>query len=387
MKNKRLKILLIPSDYRSGIGAVARHLASSVKDVDFYFFASEDIKKHEEEFLKLVGSVDIVHWLANLSWVKLPPSLELQKFSVPNIAIVHHVDEKITGYGSKEEAEKISAASQCDVIQVASQEWVEFVQARTDTPVFLSHYAINPNQFIPNRHNRKPGERFQIGTLAFAKEMKDRKRIDVLLEALTLLKRQNYAFELVVAGPHWSKLQNAFIDEGIQVKNLGYLPTRKALKSYRYLDLYVCSSDVEGGPLPVLESLASGVPVVSTRVGIATDALSMGGGILVDKGNAKALASAIAKIMDSPALYQQFANEAVEVSKQFSWEKIGREYLTMYEYALGMKNNSQEKNVINRSPKMQRTIQIVKNAYRKSSLVKEIYRIGHKILENFREST
>lgn len=383
--NKKLKVLLIPSDYLSGIGSMARHLARSVKNVDFYFFTSAQIKREPKEFMRLVSSVDIVHWLANLSWGKLPPDMDIRKFPVPNIAAIHHVDENLVGFGEKEEAEKISTASICDAIQVESKEWLGYVRSRTNTPVFLAHQAINPRQFISNRIRSRPRNPFQIGTFGFARELKDRKRTDILLEALTILKNENYSFELTVQGPYWSKLQNSFIQQGISVKNLGFLSNNQAMKSYRLLDLYVCSSDVEGGPLPVLEALASGVPVVSTRVGVATEALSMGGGILVDKADPEQMATAIGTIMDNSTLYQQLVIEAIKVSEDFSWDKIGKEYLAMYQFALNTKKPAHAKKPPLGSAKFQRSIQLSKSAIKESTSYKKIFQLRHLIGETYRK--
>lgn len=341
---------------------MARHLAKSVKDVDYYFFISGDINTHKKEFLRLVASVDIVHWLANLSWVKLPPEIDIRKFDIPNIAAIHHVDENLRGYGEKEEAIKVFAASICDAIQVESKEWVGIIRSKTSTPVFLAHQAINAQDFKPNRINGRPRNPYQIGTFGFAREMTDRKRLDVLLHALCILQNNRYNFELVVQGSHWGKLQSHFINQGIRIRNLGFLSLGKALKSYRYLDLYVCSSDIEGGPLPVLEALASKVPVVSTRVGVAIEALSMGGGILVDKGNPEKLATAIADIMDNPTLYQRLSQEAIDVAEKFSWDNIGKEYIAMYQYALDIKKPSVERRPLVISANVQRSIQLLRSA-------------------------
>lgn len=364
---------------------MARHLANSVRGVDYYFFKSTDIRLRQKEFLRLVSSMDIVHWLANLSWTRLPQGMEIQNLPVPNIAAIHHVDESLTGDGEIEEKTKIEAASSADVIQVESLEWVDFVRSRTNTPVFLAHQAINPMQFYRNRNEIRPRKPFQIGTFGYAKEQRDRKRMDVLLESLVILKKQNYDFELVVQGPNWTKLQDFFLQKGIIVKNLGYLSTTRALKSYRLIDLYVCSSDVEGGPLPVLESLASGVPVVSTKVGVAIEALAKGGGILVDKGNPQQLASAIASVMDDHSLYEQLSSKAPQIAEHFSWDKIGHEYLSMYEFAVNLRKPNRRRNVTIEPARIQRTIQLSKQRLGESQIIKKIFKIKHLIGEQYRK--
>ena len=64
---------------------------------------------------------------------------------------------------------------------------------------------------------------------------------------------------------------------------------------YAALDAYVVPSRQEGGPKSVLEAMASGVPIVSTRTGQATELILDGkNGRLVEVEDAEALADALA---------------------------------------------------------------------------------------------
>ena len=45
-------------------------------------------------------------------------------------------------------------------------------------------------------------------------------------------------------------------------------------KLYQALDLYLVTSRQEGGPKAILESMASGIPIISTRVGQASDLIN-----------------------------------------------------------------------------------------------------------------
>ena len=61
---------------------------------------------------------------------------------------------------------------------------------------------------------------------------------------------------------------------------------------YHALDLYIVSSRVEGGPKAILESMATGIPIVSTRVGQAQELIAHGeNGFLADVGDVDALVS------------------------------------------------------------------------------------------------
>jgi glycosyltransferase involved in cell wall biosynthesis len=62
---------------------------------------------------------------------------------------------------------------------------------------------------------------------------------------------------------------------------------------YQALDAYVVSSRDEGGPKAVLEAMACGVPLITTRVGQAVDLVVSGrNGWLVDLEDAEGLAHA-----------------------------------------------------------------------------------------------
>ena len=72
------------------------------------------------------------------------------------------------------------------------------------------------------------------------------------------------------------------------------------------LDVAVCCSDFEGGPLSVMEYMGAGLPVVATRVGglpeLVHDAET---GILVEPRDPGALADAVAGLLDDPVRSQR----------------------------------------------------------------------------------
>jgi len=76
--------------------------------------------------------------------------------------------------------------------------------------------------------------------------------------------------------PHSVKNYELFQEIAIKSK----LPTRTAFKEFTYetmhrfyqsIDLLICTSVTEGGPLPVFEAIASGIPVFSTPVGLTKE--------------------------------------------------------------------------------------------------------------------
>jgi len=76
--------------------------------------------------------------------------------------------------------------------------------------------------------------------------------------------------------------------------------------------------------------LVIGVPVISTRVGIASELINISNGILVEKANEDELCDAMNYMLDNPDKYNR---ESIKSnSKQlFSYQTIGKELCEIYE--------------------------------------------------------
>jgi glycosyltransferase involved in cell wall biosynthesis len=117
---------------------------------------------------------------------------------------------------------------------------------------------------------------------------------DVLLEALEKVRERVPELHVLLSGP-----ARGFVKRGLDEAGIAYVHRRlerygDIATLYAALDVYVVPSRQEGGPNGVLESMASGVPVVSTRVGQAQELVRDGeNGWLVDVDDADALAARV----------------------------------------------------------------------------------------------
>src|SRR4029450_12933557 len=74
-------------------------------------------------------------------------------------------------------------------------------------------------------------------------------------------------------------------------------------RAYQRVDICLVTSRQEGGPKAVLEAMATGVPLVSTRVGQATELVQDGeNGLLADVDDVEALVTAVQRLHDDPEL-------------------------------------------------------------------------------------
>ena len=102
----------------------------------------------------------------------------------------------------------------------------------------------------------------------------------------------------------------------------GYIPHDKMPDYYNSIDLYICGSKNEGTPNPVLESMASGVPIVSTNVGIVRDALGEKQKEFILKERTKAdLKAKLIKLLNNKEQFKELSEENLIQIKEWTWEK------------------------------------------------------------------
>jgi len=104
---------------------------------------------------------------------------------------------------------------------------------------------------------------------------------------------------------------------------------------YREADVMVNPSRADNMPNSVLEALASGLPVVSTRVGgvphIVRDEASA---LLVDVGDWRAMADAILRILGDEQLASGLASTGLSEVQQYTWPRVRVRLGELYDRAM-----------------------------------------------------
>ena len=174
---------------------------------------------------------------------------------------------------------------------------------------------------------RPAGAGFVIGALG---RLHRQKGFDVLVRALARLPESHLV--LVGDGPERGALERLAAELGVadrltitgwDDRATGYLPS---------FDAVALPSRFEGLPLVLLEAMLHGRAVVATSAGSIRDAVQDGvTGLLVPVDDDRALASALARLRDEPALRNRLGAAAVDLARQrFTAPAMARGYEQLY---------------------------------------------------------
>ena len=101
---------------------------------------------------------------------------------------------------------------------------------------------------------------------------------------------------------------------------------------YRDADVFLLPSVMEGMPSVVLQAMASGLPIIGSKVEGFSEVLEDGiNGFCIEYGDYKNLANSIHKLISSVDLREQMSKKSIEKANKFSWESISKQYLSLYE--------------------------------------------------------
>ncbi|HLA83820.1 MAG TPA: glycosyltransferase [Thermoguttaceae bacterium] len=192
------------------------------------------------------------------------------------------------------------------------------------------------------RPERRPGDpHWTLGTVAL---FRPRKGTEVLLEALAALRAAGLAAELRAVGGfetprHEEELKRRAVELGVAeaVHWTGF--TRDVDRELREMDLFVLPSLFgEGLPMVVLEAMATGVPVVASRVEGIPETIRDGlDGLLVEPGNAEALADALRRFIDGRADWAAMRRSAAtRQAERFSEHAMAVGTAEVYRRVLGL---------------------------------------------------
>ena len=156
------------------------------------------------------------------------------------------------------------------------------------------------------------------------------KGLDLGLRALGQLKDLDWRWSIAGDGPQMDALKSLARELGIaeRVTFLGWQSREEMVKDYHQANLFLFPSRHEGMPNAVLEAMASGLPVIATRIAGNEELVVEGEtGFLVPSEDVDALRDALRKLLTDPTLREKMGIASrLCVEQNYTWQKVAEQY-------------------------------------------------------------
>lgn len=164
-------------------------------------------------------------------------------------------------------------------------------------------------------------------TLLYVGRLVPHKRVDFIIKAIATLNDPSVQLLIAGSGEEKGNLESLVKSLGLsaQVVFLGKISDEELPKLYQNSDVFVTASLHEGVCLPILESFATGVPVIipnnTAMIETAED-----GCLIYDEKSVKDLGQKILLMKSDTSLRLTLSERALEIAFQHSPEKLLRNY-------------------------------------------------------------
>lgn len=178
-----------------------------------------------------------------------------------------------------------------------------------------------------------PYEGFSSSTIITASRLDKQKNIPLLINSMVRIHQfyPNLKLKIFGVGPlhdemtlliHQNEANNYISLEGF---------SKQVCEEMQKSRLFILSSDYEGVSNAMLEALAIGIPVISTKTegGATTYIQDKINGYLVERGNVEMLTETIKFLLDNPTLCIELHNKSIEINQQLSIDIIGKQWLSI----------------------------------------------------------
>lgn len=168
--------------------------------------------------------------------------------------------------------------------------------------------------------------RRRVGIVA-SKQPNGRKRMHILLDLVWNLPRPWLnLIEFIIVGKGWEDIGEEITNAGGNVRIIGMIENDEDMMAlYHHFDVLLSTGYSEGGPLPVIEAMAGGVPVLTPSYGYAHDYVK-------DKDIYSSAEELQEKLL---AMFEPIVDDA-RVANMLTWYDYAQEYALIVSDLLGV---------------------------------------------------
>lgn len=150
---------------------------------------------------------------------------------------------------------------------------------------------------------------------------------DIFLDTVAQVAARVKNVLVLLTGPARGYVKQGLEKLGVPYRHHMLADYHEIVQYYQLLDLYLITSRAEGGPKALLESWATGVPLVASRVGMAADLIRSGSnGMLADVEDVAGLVEGAMALLEDAPLRERCRLQALRDVQQYDWSRIAEDY-------------------------------------------------------------
>ena len=165
-----------------------------------------------------------------------------------------------------------------------------------------------------------------------------------ILRAFSKIQQRFPEARLIIAGDGSQRPSLEALARELKLQNIefrGRVPPHKMHELYDEAHIFLNSSNIDNMPGSILESFATGMPVVSTSAGgircIVTHEQT---GLLVPRNDHDAMAAWAIRLIESPGMASSIARNAYEECAAYKWDAVRDKWLAVYTRLAGREKSS-----------------------------------------------
>lgn len=329
-----VRVLCIVDSLYWVIGNFAHQIAKNNPSIQAVTCSQFAIRKTVKRFGSFPTCFDVIHFLRTKT---------IQGFwgAFPIVATLHHLDAKTN----------LQPFYDSDAVMTVSSQWHQYLfeLGIPKDHLALVPFGVDTDQFYPTQEGNRWKIRKTLNlsqdafVLGFSSRrfsnIDDSKGITCFLQALKKLHQELPNLATLIIGPGWQALAKYIRQQGIPCTQVAYEITHEQVaKFYSAMDFFWVTSRVEGGPVPLLEAMASGIPCISTPVGAALDLINdHKNGFIVSFDSPDLFVKRSLQLVQNPELRHRIGNEARKtILQERQWSQTQGKLQELY--ALAIKN-------------------------------------------------
>lgn len=262
----------------------------------------------------------------------------------PTVRTVHHIDIFNENRLKAFHEQSIHA---CDVRLVVSKYWQRYVSEHYGIKAEITYNGIDVERFGNAAKGRTVRKKLGIGSrpvILFVGGLEPRKGLEYLFFAMEhILKKYEDAVLVAVA-------RSGLIDRGENkwfaqlaerlgisehVRIFDFVPEEEIPSFYGMADIYAMPSRMEGWGIGLMEAMASGKPVIATRVGGIPELVRhRKNGLLIAPCDINALARGICSLLSSARMRNRLGSNGRAYVKRFTWKGTAEKCVRIYKNAV-----------------------------------------------------